>query len=326
VTYTLRKDGDREEKLFGHYLEFTLPNYEVFWERFVVPLTKRPENIKFRDGLDPILARMAEIHYSMFWHLVAAHRFLDMCEPLASEVPLLFQSIMFHLGVATEMVEDFLFIWARIQSRVVQKSLVGVESLSADEACNKARTFVGNRKYRSTAMKEFVERGRPVSIRLHVKRDVFDQFLHMAGEMAEKSCGKFHTVSGRVRHYRNAIVHNPVLGKLVTKQEKFWLPKEPKLSKYDEWMKVIQSPRLEDFTEATQLAGSFLRETEEVINELWEHVIPHCMTLAVERRYLSMIPDRSLQLSVHSAVPADTSQDTAGSATWSAPALGIDED
>lgn len=279
MRWTLREHGDFDEQHFGHYLASSLPNYEEFWATFIVPLTKRPQAITFRPDVDPLLQRMAEAHYSVFWHLVAAHRLIKMAEKPPGKMALLFDSILFHMSVATEMVEDFLFIWAQIESRFENRRLSGVSPLSVDEAVAKVKKFVDSSTYQK-ALGRFRERGRPISIPLHTEQDVFGSFLKSAN--AQAAYESFRITYQRVRHYRNVVAHNPILGKLmwVGDPSSLLIPREDKLHQYDEWWKVFQSPPRGDFVEAAELAATFLRQVEETINGLWQHIIPYCEELA----------------------------------------------
>jgi len=49
VQYRLAIDGDRLEKYYwGLFIQNYFPSYEVFWQKYTVPLTKRPDSIHFR--------------------------------------------------------------------------------------------------------------------------------------------------------------------------------------------------------------------------------------------------------------------------------------
>lgn len=317
MRWTVRRHGDFDEQHFGHYLESTLPNYEVFWAMFIVPLTERPRDITFRPDVDPTLRRMAMAHYSVFWHLVTAHRLLNAMMTLPGEMALFFDSILFHMSAATEMVEDFLFVWAQIESRTEDKRVSGVSPFSADKALEKATRFIDSKAYQK-ATRQFQERGRPVNISLHTERDAFHYFLEEAGAEAQAAYKDFDKISRRVRHYRNTVAHNPILGKLMQTPGILLVPREEKLSQYDEWVKVFQSPRREDFVEATELGSAFLRETEETINTLWQHMIPYCQKLSRKSAYQHMVgysPSESLWESRDRRIAAQSEgMSTSGSA------------
>jgi len=77
VAYTLQKDGDWiEQELYHRFVQPGFPSYELFWQKFVVPLTNRPVNIHFCD--DAELAErgfghkhicIAQLHYTVLAQL-----------------------------------------------------------------------------------------------------------------------------------------------------------------------------------------------------------------------------------------------------------------
>ncbi len=77
-TYRLAIDGDDLERHYwGLFVKDQFPSYERFWLKFVVLLTKRPDNIHFKT--DEELAKMgksrvdlcvAQLNYSVLMHLV----------------------------------------------------------------------------------------------------------------------------------------------------------------------------------------------------------------------------------------------------------------
>src|SRR5690348_2963663 len=87
MPYTLKADGDDiEEVACGLFLDAKLPSYEKFWQKFVAPLTGRPQDIRFKtdpdlqkdypsETLEGIHERLciAQLHYSALNFLKAAH-------------------------------------------------------------------------------------------------------------------------------------------------------------------------------------------------------------------------------------------------------------
>jgi len=82
MPYTLQNDGDGIEKNF--YLPFIkprFPSYELFWQKFVTPLTGRPAHIHFLTdaelvarGFGPEHVCMAQLHYTVLVQLCRCHR------------------------------------------------------------------------------------------------------------------------------------------------------------------------------------------------------------------------------------------------------------
>jgi hypothetical protein len=77
MPYTLQADGDGiEQMLFGPLIQPRFPSYEVFWQKFVVPLTNRPANVQLKTDPDLVAIGkgdhdlcLAQLHYSVLRHL-----------------------------------------------------------------------------------------------------------------------------------------------------------------------------------------------------------------------------------------------------------------
>lgn len=85
--------GDRyEREYYGKFIQKEFPNYEVFWEKSVVPLTNRPADISFKSrsqlsGISDVDVQLwnAQLHYTLLFHLcyvydlkvAAMHKELD---------------------------------------------------------------------------------------------------------------------------------------------------------------------------------------------------------------------------------------------------------
>ena len=83
MPFTLTKDGDGHEKEFyENFIKPNFPSYEVFWEKFVTPLTNRPRDIHFcsdaelgKKGFGPEHICIAQLHYTVFIQLLRCHLF-----------------------------------------------------------------------------------------------------------------------------------------------------------------------------------------------------------------------------------------------------------
>jgi hypothetical protein len=77
MPYTLLNDGDGVEKsLYQPFIQPRFPSYEVFWQKFVIPLTRRPADIQFRADADlaglgfaPEHVCIAQLHYTVLVQL-----------------------------------------------------------------------------------------------------------------------------------------------------------------------------------------------------------------------------------------------------------------
>jgi hypothetical protein len=77
MRYTLQNDGDAVEKsLYQPFIQPRFPSYEVFWQKFVIPLTRRPVDIQFCTdadlaalGFGPEHVCIAQLHYTVLVQL-----------------------------------------------------------------------------------------------------------------------------------------------------------------------------------------------------------------------------------------------------------------
>jgi hypothetical protein len=113
--WLLERDGDAREQRWWHlFLRTDFPSYETAWQRYIVPVTKRPEGITFRS--DAELAGIgksyrdiyfAQLHYTVVCHLGAAFdirfgsdlgydRFVDALVRLCSAQDVAFELLQRH--------------------------------------------------------------------------------------------------------------------------------------------------------------------------------------------------------------------------------------
>jgi len=74
MDYLLEKDGDMYEVRYWPILKNDFQNYEIFWAKFIVPMTSRTEKngIGLKNEIEPLLESIAMAHYTVFYHLGAA--------------------------------------------------------------------------------------------------------------------------------------------------------------------------------------------------------------------------------------------------------------
>lgn len=79
--YSLTNDGDGyEQHYYTLFIQREFPSYEVFWQKFITPLTRRPVDIHIKDDSDLTqIGRtandvcIAQLHYSVLRHLIRAY-------------------------------------------------------------------------------------------------------------------------------------------------------------------------------------------------------------------------------------------------------------
>src|SRR5271157_2423115 len=80
-TYSIAEHGDRREQEWWPLLEKSFPNYQVFWRRYVVPVTNRIDSsitpfgrpwYRVRPDIKPRFETLAVTHYSVFYFVARA--------------------------------------------------------------------------------------------------------------------------------------------------------------------------------------------------------------------------------------------------------------
>ena len=82
--FRLAIDGDAtEQQAWPLFIQSSFPSYETFWQKRVVPITRRPLNIRLLDdaelaarGLTAHDVALAQLHYTVLQHLLAAYPLL----------------------------------------------------------------------------------------------------------------------------------------------------------------------------------------------------------------------------------------------------------
>lgn len=88
--YFLIKDGDvLEQKYWNKFVEKDFPSYEKYWQIYIVPLTNRPYNKRFKtdEELKKIIKNdhdiyLAQLHYTILKHLGRVYDLINSTEQL----------------------------------------------------------------------------------------------------------------------------------------------------------------------------------------------------------------------------------------------------
>ncbi len=84
MTYSLKNDGlGVEITAYDDFIKPQFPSYEVFWQKFVVPLTRRPADKQLKTDADLVLIGkgpaeicIAQLHYTVLLQLDRSRRLL----------------------------------------------------------------------------------------------------------------------------------------------------------------------------------------------------------------------------------------------------------
>ena len=115
--FNLLENGDDvERKGYKLFLEFQFPSYEVFWQKFIIPLTNRPIDIHTKpdvelqklfvgENIEKIHERtiILQLHYSVFRMLFKAHEIMKIASKDLDAVESFFSNMYSALDISAEL-------------------------------------------------------------------------------------------------------------------------------------------------------------------------------------------------------------------------------
>jgi hypothetical protein len=271
-TCSFGKNGDTFERKYHSLLDADFSRNEEFWRRFVVPLTTRlggkksDSFIGFRDGVDPLLQYICGVNYSCFIHFVFAKVALEKWNDTSLD------AIYTRLASAFDVFEALIIKFHLLicECRGVKSELI--EELSLDKFLEIAKAYY--KKEYPKMLEHYVKVGNKVPpIKIPSGPSVFSEFFG-----ADLKRTGYRTVSGEIRAFRNAIVHDVRIGMLNNEKGEILVPKASKISDYREWSKVqeaAKSPELvaRDFCEVKAQCSGDIQRSLEAVNSLYETVL-----------------------------------------------------
>jgi len=253
---TLENNGDDFENEFAKDILSNFPLYEDFWKIFVVPLTKRVEvknkslgsNIYFRDHIDTVLINIASAHYSMFVHLGYAHDHSKF--PVKSSL----ENAYTHLATACDLAETVIIHWhfLLLECRGERSNVQNQYEVKGQK--NKKRyDFRFDKGYRNDLLREYF------------------------GKAMKSKVNEYINFSKDLRRYRNIIVHDVLIGRIIGEKNQCYIPKLEKIMHYKNWLSVMEAAEDElkkkDFIEKDIQVKENVVELEKRLNGLWEKMV-----------------------------------------------------
>jgi len=167
IEYTLLHHGDAIERAYhDRFIGREFQNYERFWKIFVIPLTNRPNNIRFKTeeklkevGRSYIDVWMAQLHYTVLFHLSRAYDILHDNDLL--DVHQFIDAIL-RLSSATDVADELLERYTNpgeykiIQNKGIGGNLIGESKKARNSWRSKNEDLKGFRYYRNTIVHSIV--------------------------------------------------------------------------------------------------------------------------------------------------------------------------
>lgn len=269
------------------------PNYEVFWSKYIAPLTQRDNkvnpNINPKPGIDRFIQRIWASHYSLFVELGSAYR-------VKSEIPnefslsFYFETIFYHLGVCINQQEEFFFLLFRLGNMVLEEDYPYPEHLTREEFISKTDKFY--QKYYGEKYHSFCENGRTISCIYHSREEIIKLLVKNAFDKnGQKIYSSFDKLKEEIREYRNFLEHSIQMGKKITERG-ILVPKYNKLRDYKDWFAVRNSLNDDDFINLNDLCEDFLKRFPELLNQVWEHVISFYGKMENTEKYKKFVGEK----------------------------------
>ncbi|MDI6889134.1 MAG: hypothetical protein QMC78_05560 [Methanocellales archaeon] len=262
-------DGDSYERLYWTFFKERFPKCETFWRYFVVPFTKRieleiedpNERIHPRDGISEDIKDIASFHYSMFLNLIYSYDHLQNFR-LSS-----FEDFYTHLGSACDLAEEFLLkTYLLILECTDQKSEI-LQELKKEDFLKLAEKWYDDNF--SKVYRDYLEKGKPAQIKLPSRKNVLDEYFK-----DQEDWRQYKRYSQKIREYRNIIVHDIQIGKIISFGGIPLVPKKEKIQNYKKWsyafvvQQDIQKLR-NDFINMKEQMILDIGSLEIILNNLW---------------------------------------------------------
>lgn len=268
--------GDRFEQDYGHLVRGEFPNCERFWQVFVVPLTQRmtssrddnPDWIRFRQDLENSrrLEDIAMAHYSMFFNLFCAHLHAGTQELYS------FEDVYVRLASAYDLADAVLEEWyavlvecggedSKILTRMTRRDFMEI----AGDIYDKEYADIYDHYLSKGRFYRFeVPKGRYLLHEYLGDEDWWADFEYQRNEV--------------IRRYRNRIVHDLRIARILESGDTYWVPKPECIGKYKTWREVedmVDDPdvRERDFAKMWDQAPSDICRVENLLNTVWDKLI-----------------------------------------------------
>lgn len=263
-------DGDQFEQEWWPFFNERFPNCENFWRQFIVPSTNRivqdsTDRISARNNVSDDIISISLFHYSMFMNLVYAYNHL-LNFTLSS-----FNNFYTHLSSACDLAEEFLLKSYLLiiecqnqQSNILQK-LNKKDFLSL---CDKWYDNNYPKVY-----EHYLQKGKFSPIKIPRGKNVLDEYFKDSKDWKEyKKFGQ------KIREYRNVIVHNVQIGRILTRGNVILVPKKEKIHNYKKLSNVFAARQdvkklKSDFINMKEQFVLDIGTLEVILNKLWKKPI-----------------------------------------------------
>jgi len=277
---SFKNDGDAVEKEFGDFLKKNFPNCEIFWQKIIVPATERVTEkkdeiaiIQLRLNIDEIIETISALHYSMFVHLVNAHHHRQhLCLRKGN---CSFEDFYIHLVTVCDLAEDLIIQLHLLISQCLEEPSYILTKLTKEEFLKNHASPAFDKKY-DDLYNNYLNKGKGMALYLPSRPSILKEFFKTPEE--RKILKNYLRLSKSLREYRNIIVHNIKIGRLIETIGQILVPKLEKIQKYKKWSQVWSASTKpdvikEDFIEPNKQMEENIIKLENLLNKLWNKLI-----------------------------------------------------
>ena len=267
--------GDSHERQWWFHFKERFPNCEIFWRYFIVPHTNRilpegereEERIRPRDGVAEEIRVISNIHYTIFVNMIYS---LDHLKNFQSSS---FEDFYIHLSSAGDLAEEFLLkTYFLILECRGQKSEI-LQELKKEDFLKKAQKWY-DENY-SKIYEDYLKKGKPASIKLPNRKNILDEYFKDSEDWRQ-----YKRFIQKIREYRNIIVHDVQIGKILSAFAKdiVLVPKKEKIKDYKDWQKVFTAGKdieklRKDFIEMKEQMILDIGTIQILLNNIWDKPI-----------------------------------------------------
>jgi len=266
---SFKNDGDAVEKEFGDFLKKNFPNCEIFWQKIIVPATERVTEkkdeitiIQLRSNIDEIIETISALHYSI-QHLCLRK---GNCS---------FEDFYVHLVTVCDLAEDLIIQLHLLISQCLEEPSYILTKLTKEEFLKNHASPAFDEKY-DDLYNNYLNKGKRMALYLPSRPSILEEFFKNPEE--RKILKNYLRLSKSLREYRNIIVHNIKIGRLIETIGQILVPKLEKIQKYKKWSQVWSASTKpdvikEDFIEPNKQMEENIIQLENLLNKLWNKLI-----------------------------------------------------
>jgi len=200
-------DGDDSEKEWWTFFKERFPNCENFWRHSIVPFTNRVDpkatnpRVHARDDVSEDIKAMGTFHYSTLKKLIYAYDHLQNFGMSSFED-------FYIMASACDCAEEFLLrvYLLTLECRGEQSYIL--QKLKKDDFLRLAGDWYD--KNYSNAYENYLKKGKFLSITFPGIKNILKEYFDNSREWKE-----YNKYSQKIREYRNAIVHNVQIGRIL---------------------------------------------------------------------------------------------------------------